>query len=352
MHSPKPQPPVPARPRPRWLRLWIRRTCIGTFGLLVLMCGLGAAYQAVGQRLDAKNYPAPGRLVDVGGYRLHLHNSGVGAIPVVLDAGAGGGVLDWYKVQPELAKFTQVVSYDRAGAGWSEAGPKPRSSAQIVQELHTLLSRAGIQAPFVLVGHSLGGLNMQLYATQYPDEVAGLVLVDSSHADMAAREEFDVGAMSKPALVRVVGSLGLIRFLNNLNDRSDRRRPSEAGPGFVAELSHEGSMVYSHTGNLVTWAQELAALPFSAAQVRAAPPQLGDKPLFVLTQTGHPHPTPKRVVIESLWKGWQADLARRSRNVKHVTAEHSGHYIHQDQPDLVVMAIRQTVRAAREKTKL
>lgn len=322
---------------------------MGVIGLLIAVIVSGAAYQALGQRSDARRYPAPGKLVDVGGYRLHLYRSGEGTIPVVLEAGVGDGILDWYKVQPQVAKFTQVVSYDRAGAGWSEAGPGPRSSGQIVQELHTLLSRAGISPPYVLVGHSLGGLHMQLYAMRYPEEVAGLVLVDSSHADMANRKEFAPGAFSKPTLVKVVGTLGIVRLLNHLNDLNDLRRPSEAGPGFVAEISQEGSMLYSHTGNLVTWAQELASLPISAAQVRAAPLQLGDKPLFVLTQGGQPNPSPKRAVIETIWKAWQADLASRSHNAKHVVAEHAGHYIHQDRPDLVVAAIEQTVRAARNR---
>lgn len=111
-------------------------------------------------------------------------------------------------------------------------------------------------------------------------------------------------------------------------------------------------MVYSHTESLVTWARELAALPASSAQVRSADLQLGDKPLFVLTQGGQPHPSPKRVAVETIWKGWQADLASRSRNAKHLRAERAGHYIHQDRPDLVVTAIEQTVRAARDKTNL
>ncbi len=352
MPLPKPPPTPVARPRSGWLRRWAKWIGLGVIGLLVTLVAVGEGYQLLGQHRDASRYPAPGRLVDVGGYRLHLYSSGTGAIPVVLVAANGGGVLDWYKVQPELAKFTQVVSYDRAGMGWSEASPGPRSSAQIVEELHTLLGKAGIKAPYVLVGHSLGGLHMQLYAMRYPDEVAGLVLVDASHADMAARKEFVPKAFTMPNLVRVVGSLGVVRFLNGMNDRANLRNASEAGPGFVPEIEQESSRIYSHTSTLVAMAQEFASMPDSAAQVRAANLHLGDKPLFVLTRSGEPNPSPERRAMETTWMQWQTDLASRSRNVKHVVAEHSGHFIHQDQPDLVVAAIQQTVRAARDRTEL
>ena len=352
MRSPEPQSTPVAPPRSGWLRRWTKRICIGVIGLVVTLIAVGEGYQLLGQHHDASQYTAPGKLVDVGGYRLHVYSSGTGTIPVVLVAANGGGVLDWYKVQPELAKFTQVVSYDRASMGWSEASPEPRSSAQIVQELHTLLGKAGIKSPYVLVGHSLGGLHMQLYVMRYPEEVAGLVLVDSSHADMATRKEFVLKAFTMPTLVRVVGSLGVVRLLNSLNDRANLRAPSEAGPGFRPELEHESSMIYSHTGTLVAMAREFASLSESAAQVRAAHLQLGDKPLVVLTRSGEPNPTPERRAIETIWMAWQADLASRSHNVKHVIAEHSGHFIHQDQPDLVVKAIEQTVLAARDRTKL
>lgn len=352
MLSPNLQPVPVARPQSNWLRRWTKRICMGVIALLVALIAVGEGYQLLGQHRDVSMYPAPGRLVEVGGYRLHIYRSGSGAIPVVLVAANGGGVLDWYKVQPEVAKFTQVISYDRAGMGWSEANPEPRSSAQVVQELHSLLGKAGIKAPYVLVGHSLGGLHLQLYAMRYPDEVAGLVLVDASHADMATRNEFVPKAFTMPTLVRMIGSLGVVRLLNGLNDRANLRAPSEAGPGFVPELEHESSMIYSHTGTLVAMAREFAALPEGAAQVRAANLRLGDKPLYVLTRSGEPNPSPERRAMETLWMGWQADLASRSHNVKHVVAEHSGHFIHQDQPDLVVTAIQQTVLAARDKTKL
>src|SRR5690606_33293767 len=128
---------------------------------------------------DATTYPPAGRMVDVGGYKLHLDCRGQGSPTVILDAGLGASSLDWALVQPELARTTQVCSYDRAGMGWSEAGPEPRSPARLADELHTLLQIAGAPGPYVLVGHSLAGKNLRLFAAAHPVDVAGMVLVDA-----------------------------------------------------------------------------------------------------------------------------------------------------------------------------
>ena len=101
--------------------------------------------------------PPPGKLVDIGGYQLHINCTGKGSPTVILEAGLGGDSRSWHEVQPEIAEFAQVCSYDRAGLGWSDPGPKPRTSQQIVKELHRLLAKADIQSPYVLVGHSFGG---------------------------------------------------------------------------------------------------------------------------------------------------------------------------------------------------
>jgi pimeloyl-ACP methyl ester carboxylesterase len=149
--------------------------------LLLVLAGI--VYQAIASARDAQRYPPLGRLIDVVGYRLHINSTGEGTPAVVLDAGVCDCSLNWCLVQPEVAKFTRVCSYDRAGMGWSDAGPSPRTSEVIVRELHTLLTNAGIAGPYVLVGHSFGGYNVRLFAHDYPEEVVGLVLVDSAHED-------------------------------------------------------------------------------------------------------------------------------------------------------------------------
>ncbi|HEY9014914.1 MAG TPA: alpha/beta hydrolase, partial [Gemmatimonadales bacterium] len=149
----------------------IGRTLAALVGLLVVLGLMGAGYEALAAAGDARRYPAPGQLVDVGGYRLHIQCVGTGSPTVVLDAGLSGSSLDWSLVQPELGRTTRVCAYDRAGMGWSDPGAQPRTPRQIADELHTLLTNAGIAGPYVLVGHSLAGKNVRLFALAHPEEV-------------------------------------------------------------------------------------------------------------------------------------------------------------------------------------
>src|SRR5262245_46551299 len=125
----------------------------------------------------------PGKLVDIGGRRLHLNCTGKGQPAVVMEAGAGDFSFDWELVQPQVARFARVCSYDRAGYAWSDPGPTPRTLRQIAFELHTGLLKAGIKGPYILVGHSLGGAIARTYVSQYPKEIAGMALVDSVHEE-------------------------------------------------------------------------------------------------------------------------------------------------------------------------
>src|SRR5215213_5143922 len=164
------------------LWLWIRRVLVVLAGLILLIVLAGLVYQFVATRLAYREYPAPGQMVAVSGHGMQLYCTGKarGGPTVVMDAGLGGGVLDWQTVQPKVAKFARVCSYDRSGIGWSKSGPNPHTSPRIVEELHALLKKGGVEGPYVLVGHSFGGANAQLYAAEYPQEVAGMVLVDSA----------------------------------------------------------------------------------------------------------------------------------------------------------------------------
>ena len=181
------QPDAPREGGSSRLWKWTRRVLVGVVGLVVFVLLAGVLYQFVATKIDAYRwYPPPSEMVDVGGsIIMHLHCTGEEgrASTVVMDIGAGGNLLDWGPVQPEVAKFARVCTYDRGGAGWSDPGTQPRTSQQFVGELHALLSNAGVEGPYVLVGHSLGGNDAQIYASRYPDEVAGMVLVDSAIAD-------------------------------------------------------------------------------------------------------------------------------------------------------------------------
>ena len=164
------QTQIPGRNHRRWILIGL-----GSILVLVLLSGIttwGAGQSAKTQL--AAQYPAPGQLVDIGGYKLHLNCMGEGSPTVIMDAGNNDFSVTWATVQPEIGQFTKVCSYDRAGFGWSEPSPLPRTSSVMVGELHTLLAAAELESPFVLVGHSFGGVNMRLYAHQYPSETQPL----------------------------------------------------------------------------------------------------------------------------------------------------------------------------------
>src|ERR687895_502303 len=158
---------------------WAKRALIGLCALILLAALSGAAYQWIATRHDLAANPAPGRLVDVGGHRLHIRCTGSGEPTVILENGLGGSSLvAWSLVQPEVARFTRVCSYDRAGMGYSDPGPSPRTARRIAGELAKLLARSGIAGPVVLVGASIAGFDVRVFASDHPERAAGLVLVD------------------------------------------------------------------------------------------------------------------------------------------------------------------------------
>src|SRR5215207_9853289 len=328
---------------------WTKRFIAGIGGLILILLLAGVVFQFVMTWIDERRYPAPGELVDVGGYSLHLYCTGEPRAPtVVMDSALGGTVLDWQLVQPEVAKFARVCTYDRAGMGWSEAGTQPRTSRQIVKELHTLLGNAGVRGPYVVVGHSFGGTNMQVYASQYPDEVAGMVLVDSALEDEEA-VTFTKSLQPSPVLLKVYATIGLTRLPYTLGAEP---------PGLTSpELEDEQAAISSHRKHIFAIADETSSLEESFAENRAHPMSLGDKPLMVLTagtvQTEGTGLSPQQAdQLDKLHSESQAALTRRSENARQIIAEDSGHYIQVEQPNLVIDAIRQVVEAARNGSRV
>ena len=148
---------------------WTTRVLVGLCSLIVVTALTGALYQTVATRKDLAVTPPPGQLVDIGGYRLHLWCTGNGAPAVILDTGLGGSSAGWVFVQPDVARFTRVCSYDRAGMGYSDPGPSPRTARRIASELAKLLDRSGIAGPVVLVGASIAGFNVRVFASDHPE---------------------------------------------------------------------------------------------------------------------------------------------------------------------------------------
>jgi pimeloyl-ACP methyl ester carboxylesterase len=222
-------------------------------------------------------------MVSVSGHGMQLYCTGKasGGPTVVMDSGLGGGLLDWQTVQPKVVNFARVCSYDRSGIGWSESGPSPRTSPQIVKELHALLEKAGVGGPYVLVGHSFGGANVQLYAAEYPKEVAGMVLVDSA-LDTRVLDEDLRKALAEiapsPLTIKATAPLGIPRLFASEEGSLPRR------------LAQERSAIYNGTRHLYAVADESATVQKGVAKATNAAPSLKDKPLIVLSAGARQYP--------------------------------------------------------------
>ena len=335
-------------PRRGRIWTWIGRVFVALVGLVLLLALAGLVYQFIATRLAYQRYPAAGEMVAVAGHDMQLHCTGEGkeGPTVVMDAGLGGGMLDWQTVQPEVTKFARVCSYDRSGLGWSESGQKPRTSARIVEELHALLENAGEEGPYVLVGHSFGGANVQLYASEYPEEVAGMVLVDSALDVRVLDEDLrdaTANATPSPLTVKVLAPLGIPRLIASEVDSLPR------------QLAQERSAIYTGTRHLYAFSDESATINESIATATDAAPSLGDKPLIVLIAGARQYPGFTKEQAKRADKQineFEASRQDLSENSKLVVAKNSAHYIQWDRPRLVVDAIRQVVEAARDGGQL
>ncbi len=329
--------------RRKGLGFWTGRILLVLVIALVALAATGAIYQAVATAIDRRVYPAPGQLVDVGGYQLHIHCTGAGSPTVILESAFPGISADWAWVQPQVANTTRVCAYDRAGMGWSDLGPQPRDASQIAAELHTLLHRAGIQPPYVLVGHSLGGLFVRRYAAHYPNELAGMVLVDATHPDVLTRlpPEFAAGftpSESVLALFPILARLGVTRL--GLVD------PFPVDPNLPAQQHAVITALTVSTKSTTAIAGELRAIPASLAQVRAAG-ELGGTPLVVVTSENTFPGSPQ---TQRSWNELQHDLVALSSNSTQRTiagATHESLVYSQKDAQATIAAIRQVVDVAR-----
>ncbi len=332
--------------RRKGLGFWIRRVLLGLVIALVALAAMGAIYQAGATAIDQRTYLPPGQRVDVGGYRLHINCVGTGSPTVILLHGNGGTSLDWYGVQPTIATTTRVCAYDRAGIGWSEIGPGSQDARQIVRELHTLLTNAVIAGPYVLVGHSFGGLYTRVYADQYPDEVAGMVLVDASHPDMWVRasggQDIYNAGVQMGSILAALAPFGIARLQSN----TTQLPPNYDMP---PERYAEYQALRSSTRYWNAALAELRANPRTMDQVRATH-SLGAMPLAVLTARGdHTQGGQQALGVEQLHFALQNELAALSTNSTHRIVEGSDHQSLQfnaTHASVTSAAIRAVVEAA------
>jgi pimeloyl-ACP methyl ester carboxylesterase len=330
--------PLQSKRTANQLLVWIRRALLGLIILLVSLGLIGAIYQVIATARDARAFPPPGQLVDVGGYKLHIHCLGEGSPTVILEAGQGGLSSEWLWIQPELAKTTRVCAYDRAGIAWSEPGPAPRDAQQIVRELHTLLENAQIPGPYLLAGHSYGGLYVRVYAATYPEAVKGMVLIDAAHPDQWERNP--AGQAEYAQIIRfyqvagLLTRLGILRLLHY--NRATADLPDAQG------AIHKAMLDRIQLVDAVT--AEFNATEATNHQVRAAG-SFGALPLVVLTATDHGQPE-----IEPIAAEMQRELTQLSTNsVQRVVdgANHTSLIIKQQDAQITVEALQQVVEAVR-----
>ena len=321
--------------------------------LAVLICsGTALGQGAAGATPADIIYTQPGQLVDVGGFRLNLYCMGSGSPTVVFDSGWGDWAPAWSTVQLQIAKWTRACSYDRAGAGFSDLGPMPRTSVRIAGELRTALHRAGIPGPYILVGSAFGGDNVRTFADLYMREVAGLVLVDADSDDLepkAMQEEAHRGHAGIPSDMR-----------DCRNAIAEHKPPQPTCAQMFFRGLPEAAWSPELNAKLLEVAQTKVAMydSYSSEMEQTAADEtylqqhrrsFGSRPIRVLTSGNHgvghleskPPDTPKHLKYEQETTLAQARLLPLSSNSKQIFARHSSEYIQFDEPDTVISAIRE-----------
>jgi pimeloyl-ACP methyl ester carboxylesterase len=294
--------------------------------------------------------PPPGRLVDIGGHKMHLYCTGSGAPTVVLEAGASSFAIDWQLVQPEVARNNRVCAYDRLGHGWSD--PNTGTDAHVIGNLHSLLQQSGERPPYVLVGASRGGLFVRMYQAKYATEVVGLVLVDPSHEErlytLFEGRTLPIASLTTEQLRTTIPVAGYVKV--------PRRSPQQGRPFdlllpelYQTRLALDAKLINSVPDSVsyeVVWQHaeaDRSILAYLRDQRRTSKRPLGDLPLVVLTR-GVDADNERIMAYD--------ELATMSSNSRHTVVIGSGHEIHLFKPEVVVEAIKDVVNAARADARL
>jgi len=303
---------------------------LGKYALysLLALSFIGFFFQLYSSYNDTQRFSPNGNLIDIGGFKLHAQKFGEGNTTIVFDAGMGDGLLAWNKVIPDISMVAKVFAYDRAGLGWSEKSPNSRTSSQIVEELYLLLEKANVEGPLILVGHSFGGLNMQLFAKKYPDDVVGLILVDSANenekdklpqASLLRKVIFKTGMWAAP--------IGVPRLYLSLNNPEEHALKSTIKHQYT---SLDESTNYTESLNfLKKTKKDFGQLPLTVI-ARNSPSAILEK-------------NKKKSLRNIEWAKLQEELAQRSSNSELIFSENKQHSIHRSQPEVVIKAIKEMI---------
>ena len=334
----------------------MRRLAIGALAVTVSCACL--ADQAIVKVIDDPVYTAPVKLVDIGnGQRLNLYCLGSGSPAVIFDSGRSDSTIAWALVQPAVAKKTTACSYDRAGLGYSDAIRRPSTARNQTEDLHALLQAAHIKPPYVLVGHSLAGMNVRIYADKYRNEVVGMVIVDGSHEDQSVKN----WALGKPggkaqfdAMLRdmqqcpIQAAKGLVKGTPLYKKCVDDADNPHFSPAIDAALEKYEITVRWQTASL----SELQNIFYTSAdETRATRKDFGDMPLIVLTHAPHAKAKDETEDMANqktlLWEGFHNQVASMSTRGINIIVPNSNHYIQYDHPQVVIDAVDQAVSIAR-----
>lgn len=328
-------------PTKRGCLFYIKRGLLALIILLIALPTAGFLYETVMAAGDDQRFPPTGQLISVDGHQMHIRCMGQGSPTIIFESGLGGWSDHWSKVQPEVGAFTRACSYDHAGLGWSESSNEPRTQEQIATELHDLLIAAHIQPPYILVGHSLGGKAIRLFEAKYPDEVAGMVFVDArdeavepTNRTPEQNAEDRAAYESSLNIYRILRQFGARLFalqVAHIVDPSTKTMPDD--------LVYRLAIFGTRERTLQTEIAESRESTANDDQLRAAvvPAKL---PVFVLTAD-------ESLAGWDVWKIGQQHLATLSSNSQWITVKNTSHNIPNDQPQVVIDAVRHVFDAAR-----
>jgi pimeloyl-ACP methyl ester carboxylesterase len=333
---------IPMRISSRWIR-----PALGGLAATLLFVRLAVSANPAEAALSAP----PGKLVDIGGRKLHLHCTGNGSPTIVLEAGAGAFAIDWALVQPEIARSNRVCSYDRAGQGWSDQSTAVETPARVVQDLHAALQVAGEKPPYVMVGASMGGIFVREYEIKYPEEVVGMALVDPTHEDrlftMLRGEGVAISSLTAEQFQSTIppGPAQIPEQSPETGSPFDKL-PSDLFKLRVALETHLiASLPKSVPHDVVVESAEGGRAAFVELHQFSAAKKypLGDRPLVVLT---------RGLDSSQDLKDAHASLSRLSSNSRHSIVADSGHEIHLYKPGAVIQAVEDVLKALRNKEQL
>ena len=333
------------------MKLWKSNTAWILLALILLVVVVGVVYEMMGRSLAAREFPPPGKLVDIGGRHMQIDCRGSGSPTVVFESGLDiYGSLSWSRVHDAMAKTTRACAYSRAGIMWSDASTVPQNAKTIAEDLHATLNKAGEQGPFVLVGHSLGGPYIMTYTKYFGADVVGLVFVDASHPDQERRldavakiTESKLMAFRDQVGVRLNWT-GVVRAVAAAYEKM----PNEPEAGVLAMKAYAATSF----GPMLKESQAAHQTFVEAGTFR----ELGNRPIAVLTAMA---PLPEQMrenlkwssaqaqAFQEAWKLMQDDMATWSSQSQHQLIADAGHYLQFDRPEVVIAAVQSVVAAVR-----